>query len=57
MISDKQRAEIDQSLALMQEIFPVQWWGLYSGLLKQGFEPHTALSLVQTYISAACKSS
>jgi hypothetical protein len=53
MIDAKKRAELDQSLALMLEFYPIQWRQMYLRLVEEGFNETQALELVKTYIKAS----
>lgn len=54
-MSDSQKIpnlhELDQSIATIVEMFPIMWWGLYNGCVKQGFTEYQALELVKAYIT------
>jgi len=51
----KQRAEMDQSLALMIDYYPTQWRQLYQRMLDEGFTKAEALEILKTYIDTSCR--
>ncbi len=55
MLSPKDIADFDQSAKLIVDSFPSVWWGLYSNLLKEGFDSVQALDLLKTYILSVVK--
>ena len=55
MINEKLRAEIDQAISFMIEVYPVQWRQLYLKLIEEGFTKVEALDLVKTFITTNCK--
>ena len=50
MLDDKTRAELDQAVAALIELYPPTWRGLYLGCVSEGFTPDEALALVKTHI-------
>lgn len=42
--------EVEQGLAVMRDTLPRMWKSLYDGGLAAGFDPATALIMVQTWI-------
>lgn len=55
MLDAKQRAEIDQAMAAMVEMFPPLWRRLYEGCKAEGFSEVDSLSLLKTYILSQCR--
>ncbi len=56
MLDDTKRAEFDQSRAVLVEILPPLWKGLYDGLLRAGFDEKEAMTLLCEYIATSCSS-
>ena len=54
MLDDGKRAEFDQTIALLAEIYPNQWRRMYLGLVKEGFTESEAMELLKSYITASC---
>ena len=50
MISDKQRAELDQAAAAIKEFYPPLLWGLFTNLKEQGFTDAQSLYLTGQYL-------
>lgn len=50
MITPKEKAEMDQSMALVADMLPLIWHNLFVNLCKQGFSELQALDLIKTYI-------
>ena len=46
----REKQQFDQSSAELADMFPPQWWRLYSNLQKEGFTPSEALELVKMWI-------
>lgn len=50
MLNDVTRAEMDQAMAMMNEMFPGMIKGLFDGYKKEGFTEEQAFELVKTHI-------
>lgn len=57
MLNDKERADIDQGIAMLSEFYPAQWRSMYNGLIKHEFTEAQAMELLKTYIATTCKPS
>ena len=55
MLDEKMRAQLDQSSALLAEMLPPLWWGLYRACVDEGFTESQALELVKTYLSSTVR--
>ena len=53
MLDAELRAQLDQACAALSEVQPVLWWGLYAGMISQGFTNEQALELLKTFINTA----
>ena len=52
MLNAKMRAEMDQVMVAMKELYPASMRGLYLEYVKEGFDEHQALELIKTHILA-----
>jgi len=50
MIDDKMRADFDQGIAAMMELWPPMWRQLFDRLKEEGFTEQQAMDLLKTYI-------
>lgn len=48
--------KIEENLIVFRELIPRTWWNLYQGLLQTGFEDHTALALLHSYVLGSAAS-
>jgi hypothetical protein len=55
-MTPEERAEFDQSSALVADSLPPMWWRLYTGLIKEGFTKEQAMELLKTFIAGQSKS-
>lgn len=55
MLDDKVKAKLDQSSALLAEMLPPLWWGIYKACVDEGFTESQALELVKTYLSSTVR--
>ena len=50
MLDEAKRAEIDQMMTEVNEVYPAMMWGLYKGYQEQGFSELQSFELVNTHI-------
>ncbi len=50
MLDDEIRSKIDQSTALMAEMWPPMWRNIYLSLVKEGFTEVESLDLLKVFI-------
>jgi len=55
VLDDKVKAKLDQSSALLAEMLPPLWWGIYKACVDEGFTESQALELVKTYLSSTVR--
>ena len=53
-MNQKEKAELDQGVALIAETMPPMWNRMYENLKGEGFNGVEAMKLLQTYILAQC---
>ena len=49
-MDETKRAELDQMMMEMKEVWPAMFWGLYKGYQEQGFTEPQSFELVKTHI-------
>jgi len=50
MLDGSKRAQLDQDMAAIIDVFPPLWRGLFVQLCKEGFTESQAMELVKAYI-------
>jgi hypothetical protein len=55
MLDDVKRAELDQSMAMLKEIYPGLMWTMFTEYKERGFTEDQAFELVKTHILGLAK--
>ena len=50
MLEGKDRCELEQSMALLSEVLPRCWRGLYDGMIEQGFTEDQAMKILRSCV-------
>lgn len=51
----KESQKFDQGAAFLGDALPALWWRMYNNMLLSGFSEEQAMSLLRTYVKAACQ--